>query len=92
MRSERIAARRAGLIEAHVDGELVGLHIDNGFCYGFNPTATRVWALLEKPQSVGALCETLSDEFDVTAAEARPQVEALLEELARERLVELTPG
>ncbi|MES2337501.1 MAG: PqqD family protein [Pseudomonadota bacterium] len=90
--TDRLATRRDGLIEAEVDGELLGLHIDKGFCYGFNPTATRIWALIETPQTVTQLCETLSGEFEIEPAEARPQVEELLEELEREGLVELTPA
>lgn len=88
--NDLIAARRSGLIEAEVDGELMGLHIDNGQCYGFNPTATRIWALIDTPQSVTQLCETLSEEFDVASDEARPDVVALLRELESEGLVELT--
>lgn len=89
---EMIAARREGLIEAEVDGELLGLHVERGYCYGFNPTATRIWALIETPQSVTRLCETLSEEFEVAPEAARPDVVALLEELKREGLVELTPA
>ncbi|WP_326524326.1 PqqD family protein [Sphingomonas sp.] len=92
MGADRIASRREGLIEAEVDGELLGLHIDNGYCYGFNPTATRIWALIETPRTVTQLCETLSEEFEVTPADARPDVEALLEELQREGLVDLAPA
>jgi hypothetical protein len=90
--SEVIAARRDGLIEAEVDGELIGLHIDNGVCYGFNPSATRIWALLEQPKTLTALCETLAQEFEVEPEDARPDVLALLEHLAAERLVDLTPA
>ncbi|MGK6320141.1 PqqD family protein [Sphingomonas sp. DT-204] len=90
--NEMIAARRAGLIEAEVDGELLGLHVEKGYCYGFNPTATRIWALIEMPRSVSSLCETLSEEFEVAPDAARPDVVAVLEELEREGLVELTPA
>ncbi len=89
MTADRIASRRDGMIEAEVDGELLGLHVEKGFCYGFNPTATRIWALIETPRTVTQLCETLSEEFEVEPADARPDVEALLEELEREGLVEL---
>ena len=89
MTADRIASRRDGMIEAEVDGELLGLHVEKGYCYGFNPTATRIWALIETPQTVTQLCETLSGEFEVDPADARPDVEALLEELEREGLVEL---
>ncbi len=89
MSEDRIVSRRDGMIEAEVDGELLGLHIDKGFCYGFNPSATWIWALIETPQTVTRLCETLSEEFDIAAADARPDVDALLDELEREGLVEL---
>ena len=89
MSEDRIVSRRDGMIEAEVDGELLGLHVDKGFCYGFNPTATRIWALIETPQTVTQLCETLSEEFEVEPNDARPDVEALLDELEREGLVEL---
>ena len=92
MTGEMIAARRDGLIEAEVDGELVGLHIDNGYCYGFNPTATRIWALIGTPQTVTQLCETLAEEFEIEPDAARPDVLALLEELQRDKLVDLTPA
>ncbi len=32
MSEDRIVSRRDGMIEAEVDGELLGLHIDKGFC------------------------------------------------------------
>lgn len=92
MPQEMIATRRGGLIEAEVDGELLGLHIDNGYCYGFNPTATRIWALIETPRTITQLCETLSAEFEVEPADARPDVVALLEELRREGLIDLRPA
>ena len=92
MSMDRIASRRDGMIEAEVDGELLGLHVDKGFCYGFNPTATRIWALIETPQTVTELCRTLSEEFEIEPDDARPDVEALLEELEREGLVELKPA
>ena len=64
--SDVLIERRGGLIEAEVDGELVALHVENGTCYGFNGTATRIWSLLEEPMSLGQLCEALSLEFDTT--------------------------
>lgn len=84
--------RRSGLVEAEVDGELIGLHIDNGVCYGFNATATRVWALLERPLSLAALCERLRSEFEVEPEECAETVLALLRELEAEGLVEPAPA
>jgi hypothetical protein len=84
-----IVVRRGGLLEAEVDGELVGLHVDNGTCYGFNSTATRIWALIEAPRRLGELRDILSAEFGVAPEVCETQLTDLLRELEADGLVEL---
>jgi hypothetical protein len=86
-----IISRRAELIETEVDGELVALHIDKGTCYGFNGTATRVWALIEQPRRLSEVKEQLQREFDVDPEVCDRQVGELLRELEVDGLVELAP-
>lgn len=90
--NDMMVSRRGGLIEAEVDGELVGLHIDNGNCYGFNQTATRIWKLIEQPKSLADICAALTAEFNVDDAECEAQVRALLAELEADGMVELKSG
>ncbi|HYD37363.1 MAG TPA: PqqD family protein [Allosphingosinicella sp.] len=85
-------SRRAELIEAEVDGELVALHVDNGTCYGFNGTATRIWALIEQPRRFSELKEELIREFDVDPDLCERQLNELLRELEGDGLVELAPA
>jgi len=87
-----IVSRRAELIETEVDGELVALHVDNGTCYGFNGTATRVWALIEQPKRLSELKAQLLREFDVEPEVCDRQVTSLLSELEADGLVELAPA
>lgn len=87
-----LVAREPGMIEADAAGELVGLHIDRGVCYGFNATATRVWQLIEQPRSVDDLCAALVAEHDVDEAECRADLAMLLESLVDEKLVSLSPA
>lgn len=89
---DMIVHRRPGLLEAEVDGELVALHEGNGTCYGFNGTATRIWALLAEPRSFGSLRDALVTEFDVDPATCAADLGALLDELAADGLVELRPA
>lgn len=92
MTQELIVSRRAELIEAEVDGELVALHVDNGTCYGFNGTATRIWALIEQPRRFSELKEELIREFDVDPDLCERQLNELLRELEGDGLVELAPA
>jgi hypothetical protein len=87
-----LVLRRPGLLETEVDGELVGLHIDNGTCYGFNATATRIWSLIEAPTRIGALRDALTAEFDVDPETCETELLALLRELEADGLVELRPA
>jgi hypothetical protein len=87
----KLVLRRAGLIEAEVDGELVALHVDNGTCYGFNATATRIWAMIGEPKKLSELRDLLLGEYDVTPEVCEAQLLDLLKDLEGDGLVELRP-
>lgn len=87
---ELLITRGTGLIEAEVDGEMVALHVENGTCYSFNPTAYSVWRLIEQPQTLAEVCAALSESFDVEASTCEQDVRALLSDLERDRLVILS--
>lgn len=87
-----LVSRQPGMIEADAAGELVGLHVERGTCYGFNATATRVWQLLDEPRTVDALVADLLAEHDVDEAECRADLHDLLLSLEGEQLVSLTPA
>jgi len=87
-----LVRRREGLIQAEVDGELVALHIDQGTCYGFNGTATRIWALIEKPRLLSEIRDALVGEYDIDPATCETQLGDLLKTLEQDGLVELQPA
>jgi hypothetical protein len=55
--------------------------------YRFNALGSRVWQLIERPQSVSALCETLQSEFAVSYETCERDVLNFLNQLADENLV-----
>lgn len=88
--SDIVVRNEDELLTAEVAGELVGMSIGQGTCYGFNDVATRIWALLAEPRSIDSLCEQLQAEFDVDEQQCRTEVAELLEELRIEGLVKTT--
>lgn len=92
MAGDLMVHRCGEMIEAEVDGELVALHVDKGTCYGFNGTATRIWAMIEQPRRFSELKEELLREYDVDAATCEAQLMELLDELAADGLVEIRPA
>jgi hypothetical protein len=87
--NDLIVRRRDGLIQAEVDGELVALHIDNGACYGFNVTATRIWSLIEQPRRFSEIRDALASEYDVDPETCERELHLLLKELEEDGLVEM---
>ena len=86
-----IVRRAGGLIEAEVDGELIGLEVERGLCYGFNGTATRIWALIEEPKRFSELQARLLEEYDVEPETCARELQALLDELRSDGLVAVEP-
>lgn len=86
-----IIRRSSGLLEAEVDGELIGLEVEKGVCYGFNGTATRVWALIEEPKRFSELRDRLLAEYEIDAETCERELNALLDELEADGLVAREP-
>lgn len=88
MKGTDVIARQDGdLVTTRLDGELIGMSVEQGACYGFDAVATRVWDLIEAPCSLDVLCERLAAEFEVDAAVCRADVLAFLTEARSEGLV-----
>jgi hypothetical protein len=88
--SKLMVRRGAGLIEAEVDGEMVGLHIQNGTCYSFNSSAAQVWKMLDEEKTLAEICTALTAEFEVEPGECEADVRILLDDLASDGLVVLS--
>lgn len=87
-----LVSRDGSLMEAAVDGEMVGLHVESGTCYGFNDTAYRIWQLAEQPVRLSQLCAALSEEYNVDPATCEQDVRVLLANLRDDGLVTLSPA
>ena len=80
------------LLTTVVDGELIGMSVEQGACYGLNGVATRIWELLAEPRSVDSLCDQLVQEYDVEASVCRREVLELIDQLRSEGLVTVSAG
>jgi len=71
-----------------VQDELVLVHLGTNEVYALNQTAARFWELLVEYDGRDEVVERLLTEFDVTREELLGEIERLLAELERYRLVE----
>jgi hypothetical protein len=75
------------MISTPLDEGMVGLSMESDKCYSMNSTATRIWELLEEPQSAAAIAAQLCAEFDGPADQIADAVQTILGSFAEEGLV-----
>ena len=77
----------SGVLHQQVEDEVVLLHVASDAFYGLDPVAARMWELLEAGASLPGVVAAIVDEYEVTAATARTDLERLIDELAAAGLV-----
>lgn len=75
-----------------LDGEAVILSLRDSTYYGLNEVGARVWALIQAPASVRAVCAAILEEYEVEPAQCERDVLALLGDLAANSLIEVRPA
>jgi hypothetical protein len=82
-----VIAQGEGQVSTVVDGQAVLMSVDNGMYYSMDDIGTQIWALIERPTSVRAICDRLVSEYQVERATCEADVLDLLEGLLKNDLV-----
>jgi len=82
-----VVSRKAGIIEAEIEGEVVALNVETGTCYGLNQVGSRIWHMLATSTRISDICEALLAEYSVGSDDCERQVLDLLEDLYAEGLI-----
>ena len=72
-----------------VGDETVILDLASGTYFGLDPIGARIWHLMSEGRTLGAICETLLDEYEVTRETLVGDVLRLTTELHTKSLVSL---
>lgn len=81
-----VSARQAS---CDLDGEAVILSMSSGLYHGLNSVGTRIWKLLQRPRTVGAIRDELLAAYEVDPATCLADLLRLLEELREAELIEV---
>lgn len=84
---DTVVTRSEEPVAVEADQAVVMMSVDQGMYFGLEGTGPRIWALLEQPRSVRALCDELMREFEVDPAVCRREVDTFLQKLQRAQLV-----
>jgi coenzyme PQQ synthesis protein D (PqqD) len=72
-----------------LNAETVILDFNKGAYFGLDEIGTLIWRLLQQPQPVSALCDAVTEQYEVTRATCEQDVIHLLETLHAEGLIEV---
>jgi hypothetical protein len=86
-----VPARREGISEAEIDGELVLLDTWSGALHVLDRVAAAVWCELDGARSVDAIVDELSGAADADTERVREDVAKFLNQLARGGLLSCPP-
>lgn len=72
-----------------VGDETVILDLAGGTYYGLDPVGARIWQLMGEGRSLGEICDTMLDEYEVTREALQRDVIELTEKLLEQKLISI---
>lgn len=81
--------RKAAVVSADVADDAILLDIDSGYFFQLNRTGTRIWAFVETPQTLAALCEHMAASHKVDGEECRRDVTEFVADLIERGVLEV---
>ena len=86
---DSVVQRNPEMVSADMDGETVMMSIENSAYYGLNAVGSDLWDAMENPVSISALCDRVTDNFDIDLTSCKTDVMELLTDLRQRNLVQL---
>ncbi len=85
--NDTIIQRNEEILSSSINNETVMMDIESGQYIGLDPIATRIWALIEQPITFEKLCETLTNEYEVSLEQCQTDVATFLDKSTEANLV-----
>jgi hypothetical protein len=89
IKADSIVRRSEGLAAGEMAGETVMMSIENGEYYALDQVASHIWRLIEKPRSVGEVCDLLLEQYDGERGEMERDILLFLNDLMARGLIGL---
>jgi Coenzyme PQQ synthesis protein D (PqqD) len=87
-----LVVREQGVLASTLDQAVTILGENPDEFFQLDAVGKRIWELLADPLSVGSLCETLAEEFEVDLTSCQRDVLGFLEQLRAKNLIQVADG
>jgi hypothetical protein len=85
-----VLKRSTGQVSCNLDEEIAILNLEKSRYFGLAGVGAHIWLALEKPHTVGEICDSVVSHFDVTPEVCRADVMRFLASLQEAGLIEAT--
>jgi hypothetical protein len=85
--SDPIISASPNHVSGDLNGETILLSSTTNMYYGLDPVGSRVWALIQEPKRISAICQQLASEFDVDPAVCERDIQELVRKMADADLI-----
>jgi hypothetical protein len=79
----------AQVMARQVGDETVILDLGSGTYFGLDPVGARIWQLIGEGKTLGEICDTMLDEYDVSREALELDVVELADKLLEQKLISL---
>lgn len=78
-------------VSSYVAGEAVILNLKTGTYHSLNSVGARIWQLIQEPQMMRDILNTIVTEYDVEISVCERDLQELLNQLESAHLIEISP-
>jgi hypothetical protein len=79
----------AQVMARQVGDETVILDLGSGTYFGLDPVGARIWQLIGEGKTLGEICNTMLDEYEVTREALQRDVVDLVDKLLEQKLISI---
>jgi hypothetical protein len=79
----------AQVMARQVGDETVILDLGSGTYFGLDPVGARIWQLIGEGKTLGEICDTMLDEYEVTREALQRDVFDLVDKLLEQKLISI---
>jgi len=79
----------AQVMARQVGDETVILDLGSGTYFGLDPVGARIWQLIGEGKTLGEICDTMLDEYDVSREALERDVVELADKLLEQKLISI---
>ncbi len=87
MSTDTLYVASSDVVDCDIGGDRALLNMQDNTYFTLNATASEIWIALSQPKSIGDLVDLITERFEVSVEECRPDVEHLVSEMVAAGIV-----